>query len=131
MSHDCLLKGAKSTYAIGLPAQIISEKQRLGNSQQESTNVKEAIVVNLLRLTNTLVVTDVSSYDVSGCIGNNGAATFTTILSLPDLLKPVADEHMEEGRAVSENDSSATTSLIEDFPNFCISRNFIGDIANS
>ncbi|GBN95701.1 hypothetical protein AVEN_52147-1 [Araneus ventricosus] len=66
--------------------------------------------------TNASVVTAVLFYDVSGCIGLNGAVTSTTILSLPGPLKLVADEQMEEVRAVFENDSSTTTSLIEDFP---------------
>ncbi|GBN94314.1 hypothetical protein AVEN_178248-1, partial [Araneus ventricosus] len=35
---------------------------------------------------------------------------------LPGPSKPLADEQMEEVRAVLENDSSTTTSLIEDFP---------------
>ncbi|GBN20852.1 hypothetical protein AVEN_260576-1 [Araneus ventricosus] len=55
---------------------------------------------------------DVLFHDVSGCIGHNGAATSTTILSLPGPLKPIADEQMEEVGAVLENDSSTTTSLI-------------------
>ncbi|GBM20502.1 hypothetical protein AVEN_61046-1 [Araneus ventricosus] len=72
--------------------------------------------VNFLKHSNTYVVTDVLSHDVSGCIGHNSATTSTTILSLPGPLIPVADEQMEEVRAVLENGSSATTSLIENFP---------------
>ncbi|GBL77107.1 hypothetical protein AVEN_12749-1 [Araneus ventricosus] len=68
------------------------------------------------RLTNTYVVIDCLFHDVSGFIGHNGATTSTTILSLPGPSKPVADEQMEEVRAVLENDSSTSTSFIEEFP---------------
>ncbi|GBL82627.1 hypothetical protein AVEN_263703-1 [Araneus ventricosus] len=80
-------------------------------------------------LTNTYVVTDVWFHDVLGCIGHNGAATFTTILSLPGHSKPVADQQMEEFRAVLENDSRTTTSLIEDFPQTTASENILEEIS--
>ncbi|GBL82577.1 hypothetical protein AVEN_263666-1 [Araneus ventricosus] len=83
----------------------------------------------LFRLTNTHVVTDVLLHDVSGCIGYNGAATSTTILSLPGHSKPVADQQMEEFRAVLENDSRTTTSLIEDFPQTTASENILEEIS--
>ncbi|GBL84066.1 hypothetical protein AVEN_100916-1 [Araneus ventricosus] len=59
----------------------------------------------------------------------HGAVTSTTILSLPGPSKPVADEQMEEVRAVLENDSSATTSLIEDFPKATASRDILEEIS--
>ncbi|GBM67755.1 hypothetical protein AVEN_188591-1 [Araneus ventricosus] len=73
-------------------------------------------------LTNTYVVPELLFHDVSSCIGHNGAATSTAILCLSGLLKPIADEKMEKVPAILENDSSATTSLIEDFPKTAASR---------
>ncbi|GBN98897.1 hypothetical protein AVEN_205374-1 [Araneus ventricosus] len=46
---------------------------------------------NLLGLANMYVVNDVLFHDVLGCIILDGAATSTTILSLPGPSKPVAD----------------------------------------
>ncbi|GBM49775.1 hypothetical protein AVEN_60505-1 [Araneus ventricosus] len=70
-------------------------------------------------------------HDVTRCIGHNGAATSTTILSLPSPSKPVAGEQMEEVGAVLKNDSSTTTSLIEDFPKTTASQDILGDTATS
>ncbi|GBN45988.1 hypothetical protein AVEN_128680-1 [Araneus ventricosus] len=47
-------------------------------------------------------------------IEDNGAATSTSVLSLPGPSKPVADEHIEEVRADLKNNSSKITTLIED-----------------
>ncbi|GBL96125.1 hypothetical protein AVEN_104352-1 [Araneus ventricosus] len=80
-------------------------------------------------LTNTYVVTYVLFHDVSGCIGHNGAATSTSILSLPGPLKPVADEQMEKVQAVWENDSTTTTCLIEDFPKTIASEDILEEIS--
>ncbi|GBN66694.1 hypothetical protein AVEN_211612-1, partial [Araneus ventricosus] len=80
-------------------------------------------------LTNTYIVTDVLFHDVSGCIGHNGAGTFTTILSSNCPSKPVAEEKMEEVRAVLGNDSSTTTSLIEKFPKTTASQDFLEEIS--
>ncbi|GBM79997.1 hypothetical protein AVEN_108649-1 [Araneus ventricosus] len=57
----------------------------VGDGTCQDTNVlgEELQALNILRLTNKYVVTDVLFRDVSGCIGHNGAATSTTILSLP------------------------------------------------
>ncbi|GBM01227.1 hypothetical protein AVEN_253623-1 [Araneus ventricosus] len=80
-------------------------------------------------LTNTHVVTVVVFHDVAGCIRHNGAATSTTILSLTGPSKPVADEQMEEVRAVFENDRSAITTLIEDFPKTTASQDILEEIS--
>ncbi|GBM59818.1 hypothetical protein AVEN_10025-1 [Araneus ventricosus] len=80
-------------------------------------------------LNNTYVVIDVLFHDVSCCIGNNGAGTSATIFNLPGPSKPVADEQMEEVRAVLENDSSTTTSLIEDFSKTTASQDILKEIS--
>ncbi|GBM62357.1 hypothetical protein AVEN_166850-1 [Araneus ventricosus] len=67
--------------------------------------------------------------DVSVCIGHNGAGTSTTILRLSGPSKEVTNEQMEEVRAVLKNDSSTTTSLIEDFPKNCISKDISEEIS--
>ncbi|GBL74359.1 hypothetical protein AVEN_235335-1 [Araneus ventricosus] len=72
---------------------------------------------------------DVLFYDVSGSIGHNGAATSFIIFSLPGPSKPVAGEQMEEVRAVLENDSSTTTSLIEDFSKTTASQVILKEIS--
>ncbi|GBM94710.1 hypothetical protein AVEN_16720-1 [Araneus ventricosus] len=72
------------------------------------------------------VITEVLFHDVSGCIGHNVAVTSTTILNLSGPLTPVANEQqMEEVSAVLENDSSTTTSPIEDFPNITASKDIL------
>ncbi|GBN45445.1 hypothetical protein AVEN_123488-1 [Araneus ventricosus] len=80
-------------------------------------------------LTNTYVVTDVLFHDISGCIGHNGADTSTPILSLPGPSKPVAEEQMDKVRAVLENDSSTTTSLIEYFSKTAASQDILEEIS--
>ncbi|GBL83177.1 hypothetical protein AVEN_165382-1 [Araneus ventricosus] len=72
-------------------------------------------------LTNTYVVTVVFLHEVSGCIGHNGVATSTT--------KPVADEQREEVRAVLENDSCTTASLIEDLSKTIASQDILEEIS--
>ncbi|GBO25663.1 hypothetical protein AVEN_114679-1, partial [Araneus ventricosus] len=67
--------------------------------------------------------------DVSGCIGHNGTATSTTILSSPGPSKPVADKHMQEVGEVLEYDSSTITSLIEDFPETTVYQHILEEIS--
>ncbi|GBN52217.1 hypothetical protein AVEN_88410-1 [Araneus ventricosus] len=80
-------------------------------------------------LTNTYAVTDVLFHDISGCFGHNGADTSTTILSLPSPSNPVADEQMDKVRAVLENYSSTTTSLIEYFSKTAASQDILEEIS--
>ncbi|GBM58410.1 hypothetical protein AVEN_63772-1 [Araneus ventricosus] len=82
-----------------------------------------------IKLTNAYVVPDVLFHDALCCIGHNGAATSTTILSFPGPLKLVADEQMEEVRVVLENDNSTATSLIEDFSKTTTSQDILEEIS--
>ncbi|GBM28224.1 hypothetical protein AVEN_181298-1 [Araneus ventricosus] len=99
-----------------MPAQVSSSSSNHGSKLRGPSQNSP--------LTNTYVITDVLFHDVSGCIGHNGAATSITILSLPGPSKPIADEQIEEVRAVLENDSRTTSSLIEDFPKTTASQDF-------
>ncbi|GBM58437.1 hypothetical protein AVEN_184718-1, partial [Araneus ventricosus] len=76
-------------------------------------------------LTNTYVATDASLHDVTGRTGHNGAATSTTILSLPGPSKTAAGEQMDGVRAVLENESSTTICLIGDFPKTTTSQDIL------
>ncbi|GBN42315.1 Kelch-like protein 17 [Araneus ventricosus] len=87
---------ANETWTMLPSPNIFREKFSVVACHEKVFVISGLQVINLLRLTNAYVVTDVLLHGFSGCIARNGAATSATILSVPGSSKPVKDEQMKQ-----------------------------------